>query len=658
MPNVHTQSITVKTRKPKGNQRKPSGGKVTVRVKTPRKRSSSRRRAKNNATKVVVTTSKSGGKTRDLKWDVNTRKYRNALSIGNSATVRKYVMQALLPYNCVPSRILEDANTNDDPTAVASNYEYYDINLTKLMKTNLQVISDPDVPRCGALAGGARVWGDFQNGVPIVSIMDTRLLAIVPERTNSGLPRTLPCTYRATAFMNPIQQEPGQFVLAASNESLGFLSPPDQFRMLDTDVLWLDMLDLVPVKYEPLGYEAPYGPIHPVLDADNSRYFWVDAHGTATSVAHDSNGSVIEVTFVPRTGMDIDSGSTGQQETVKLVVEKLSTSTMESDKVLLMADFEDQLPDHLTRAGVPIQISGYYRVGIKGLFNDTLMNTANNRYADGFEVNYHLSRQLNIVSKHIVNTNCVLVTDPNSHVMQVKEQCLSASMLISNSTPEASKGGRVYASILPNGSNWQALTSDLSKLRSSVQNSNRKFNGDLSKGVYGWLHCQNYGFRPFNDVISFTNSGSAGCLRSYSLTQKTTTPGSQLRGCNVFYLQPPAVSGNAGINTNSFGDQVFTLQMAVNFEYTTQSLIPVTAPVMLNAAVMQEVRNILMLSPTFTENPLHIADFKRIAESAGDFYRAHRGKFQTAFSALASFGNPVLKALGMAANAADGALLG
>lgn len=657
MPNV-SKSISIKTPKPQGRQRKSSGGKVTVRVKTPGKGPNPRRRGKARNTKVIVTTAKSGGKSRDLKWDVNTRKYGSALSIGSSATVRKYVMQALLPYNCVPSRILEDANTNDDPTAVTSNYEYYDINLTKLMKTNLQIIEDPDVPRCGALPGGSRVWGDFQNGVPIVSIMDTRLLAIVPERTNSGLPRTVPCTYRTTAFMNPNQLSPGKFVLAASNESLGFLSPADQFRMLDPDVLWLDMLDLYPVKYELLGYDTPYGPFHPVLDADNSRYFWIDAHPTATSVAHDNNGSVVEVTFTPRTGMDVDALSTGQQDTVKLVVEKLSTSTMESDKVLLMADFENQLPDHLTRAGVPIQVSGYYRIGIKGLFNDTLMSTANGRFADGFEINYHLSRQINVVSRHIVNSNCVLVTNPNSHVMQVKEQCLSASMLISNSTPEASRGGRVYASILPNGSNWQSLTSDLSKLRSSVQNANRKYAGDLSKGVYGWLHCQNYGFRPFNDVVNFIDSGSEGCLRSYSLTQKTTTPGSQLRGCNVYYLQPPAVSGNAGVNSNSFGDQVFTLQMAVNFEYTTQSLIPITSPVLLNSAVMQEVRNILMVSPTFTENPLHIADFKKIAESAGNFYKNNRGKFQTAFSALSSFGHPLLKALGLAASAADNALLG
>lgn len=653
-------TVSVKVKTTKGNKRRSNrGGKVTVRVKQskPRSRSGGRKKATNNRPKVTVTRIKDTGsvrsKTGSRDWAVATRKFGPTLGSGSSGIVRKYVMQALLPYNCVPSRILEDTHTNDDPTAVTSNFEYHDINLTNIMAVIPQPLSFDNIPSCGTLPGGYKLWGDLTKGVPIVSIMDSRLLAIVPERSPYGYPRTVPCTYRAKTYMNAIQQAPGQFVAAASNESLGYLTTPDQFRFLDPDVLWLDFCDLEPVKYE-TGFEAIYGPIHPALDADNSRYFWVDAVSSeGNHVAHDNVASVIEVTFVPRTGLSVDQMSTTQANTMKLVVERLSTTSMDADQVLLMADFEDQAPDHLTRAGVPIQTSGYYRVGLKGLLNDTLMNLAIGRFIDDITINYHLCRRINVASRHIVNTNCVLVSDFNSHVMQVKEQCLSASMLISNATPEAARGGRVYASTLPNGSSWTQLTSDLTKLRASTQNANRKFTGDLSTGVYGWLHSQNYGFRPFNDVIGFTDSGSQGCLRSYSLTQKTTTPNSQLRGCNVYYLQPPVISTSSA----SFGDTIMTLQMAVNFEYTTQSLIPVTAPVMLNSQAMMEMKNILMLAPTFTENPLHLSDFKKIAEAAGNFYKSNRGKFQAAFGAMASFGNPVLKALGLAANALDGALL-
>lgn len=646
MSNVKSDvRVEVRGKKPSRKQR--ASEKVTVKVNNPK--SKTRRRSSSRGSKPAVkiaysfpkSTRKRNSKARARTIQIHNRTYSGAIG-GSPDLVRKYVTQALLPYNCTPTRILEETDTNSDPTAVTSNIEYYDLNLTELMQTNM--LDPTDVPTPGQLPGGVFVWGDLSKGVPVVSTMDSRLLAIVPSRTLPGpLPRIDTVGYRSSNFVNPSQLSPGQFQVITCN--LGDNVPPSGslLKFVDPEgVLWLDLDDLSPISNDP-NYLAPYGPIHPVLDAGNSRYFWVDAHSTGSDMdAKQENGSCIRVNLVPRGTLTVNVVASGLENTLRLVVQRLSTSTNEVDALTYSAIFPDAATDVPTGASALIQVSGYYRVGLSGAFADP-GSTVTSSYFDSCIVDYYASKHLNVFSRHIVNTNLLKITDHNSRILMVKEQCLSSSMLISNETPAIVKGGRAYATTLPNGMSWSALSSSPSTIRSVQTNANRKYAGDLSHGAYGWLHCNNYGFRSFNEVISFQTSGSYGVLRSYSLSQRTNTPLTQLRGANVYYLVPPSQSNpiNSGL-----GAAIFTLCMTVNIEYTTTSLIPVTAPVRINQSAIIAMKNTLMYAPTFTENSLHIADLKKVVEMAGNFYKKHRGAFQAGFGALAAFGHPIAKALG------------
>lgn len=519
--------------------------------------------------------------------------------------------------------------------------------------------SDNDYPACGTYSNSLKVWGDLSVSVPVVSILDYRLLAVVPCRSaDQVLPRTGTVCYSSSEFYNHIQQSPGVFTVPAPVYFDGAppaVAPNNRNISSDGSVMWLDFSDFNP-DFSYGGTESVYGVLHPALDNQRDRYIWIDAHSTENNMeAKQENGSVLEVFLTPRSGLRIgpDEATESNLTTLSLVIQRLPSAS-ESNDDFRRSQFYLAATDVQSMAAVLVQKSGYYKIGIFGSFLDDDPNILDKTF-DSVKISYFASKKLNVFSRHIVNTNIPITTDIGSKTFMVKEQTLAGAMLLSNDSPEIVKGGRMYAVSIPNGNSWLHYTSNPALLKSSNSDSNLKYSGDLSSGAYGWLKNDHLEFRTANEVVSYS-TGSNGTARSFSIAAMSESSESIVRGCNVYSLIPPTG------NLNTLANSVFTLMMVSVFEYTTESQVPVISYPPADPFTASGVQNILTGAPVFTCNPLHLADFSRLisgaARSVSEFYQSNRDWFRTGFKALSAFNSPIISGLGIAATAADQALFG
>ena len=118
---------------------------------------------------------------------------------------------------------------------------------------------------------------------------------------------------------------------------------------------------------------------------------------------------------------------------------------------------------------------------------------------------------------------------------------------------------------------------------------------------------------------------------------------------NVYNIIPPA--GNVTGTT-------LQIQYSLLMEYTTENQTPVVSSEAYSNEVVNEMWQILSKTNTFSENPLHMEKFMQAVRDAmtdiGHFYGKHREGFRNLFTALQSFGLPIVSAIGRAGNIADG----
>lgn len=566
----------------------------------------------------------------------------------------------MLPYDGPVVRQRKLQNDIASPSAITRNYQFYTLDYGRLFNTDGANIE----PRSGIRSNGQKVWGDLTTYVPFVNTLDYRLLGIVPSRYAAELPVARRISYTATEFLNAEQAGSGMFYIPKEAGPDGSPIGPEKYRMINdgTSILWLD-----PVDWHPVGAQisedsdASYGLVHPALDADDGRYVWIDA----------TNGVGDEIDFLRMSNVscrfEIPNGfftipdqlpDTPNETITKFVCQRLSPDGQGNDTEGIGESYfplqpfvSDGVNTYITY--LPIKYSGYYKFGVSGGFVEN-MATNVELVLRNFRLIYTVSDIINVVSKHIVNPNVVLSSYGKASFM-TREQANCASCLVRNTTPVLMKGGMIYAVSPTDADGWDSFTSNFSKITGYGAPSNRLYSDNFEKGCYGWVRqLAGSTFRTAQQTSDYTEGsyfsgyghGSVG-LRSYSISRDQENLNTRLRGMNIFAIVPPGSNPNVAPNNINMNCQ---LLFTVQYEYTTDSQIPLQQTQMYSNDINEEVMAILSEVNTFTENPLHLRALGNIAKEIGgsisNFYSQHRTAIGGVFTALSAFGGPVASVLG------------
>lgn len=622
--------VTVTT---KGKQRKRSSSKSRGRTR-PRSRQRSASIVRKEIRPGIRTIRKANGILRKSTGKMHS--VMSARTISDPAT-KSLVMSSVLPYEGPMLRVRAGQQSSiSTSSATTRNHIFYDIDLQSVMAVDSV---------CGTVANRA-VWQNLHEEVSIVSILDARLMGVVPFRTNVVNENNI---YSATLFMNPNQDIAGVFVFEKDNVLIfGTGGNVRSFGDVNDDVYWLD-----PVDWYPAGNSDIYGDIHPALDGPDGRYVWIDAMEPDELVL--ANQSTITCSLTDLSPIwTIPSNGDGRTSTVYLVVESLQKTSNQNDTLVYRGTFLPGGGGGLgwsTAASAIVEQSGYYRVGVAGqmVLDPNVAQDTLNPFTCHFALQYALDRRINIGSRHILNKNIITSSTPSSFNLFDTFAANFGSCLVKNTTPDLFKGGMVYAVTNSTDDSWYTFTSDLDKVISSTADPKLVYNGMWKKGCYGWLRNSCFGFRPGVATTTCKDGTQISCIRSWSISRMSDRENSKWRAMNVYTLSP-AEAFAAKITT--------TLLFTVQFEYTTLSQIPVqSSKAILN---IQPALQALCEAPSFTENPLHLGKFMEIVRSAGrnmlEFYKDNRKTAVPMFAALSSFGGPIGSMVGRALTGLDSAL--
>lgn len=606
------------------------------------KRSSSRKRKNKFKGKVTTTTVKrvsqpklnAGRKPRAYKF-VNSRAIRASTSGATTAKSRAICLNATLPYEAAPVRIRSGGvgTCYSKPTAVAKHFVTYNMNLADIMGTNEKSTSLYS-PVCGYV-NGYPIWSDLKQGVPIVSILDHRILAIVPNRATIGDSSLgYRWTYKTDTFVNPGLLQSNSINI--SYNAADALAPDRKRLIFGRDgVYWLDFTDFNIFTSPPGTTNTPYGATHPGIDYEGKRYVWIDS--ASTEFMPPANTLAV-ITFVctmnncvPIVDPD-DAGETSLKFIVQMLPDDSNNDVQTqtgSVKVTTGVTYSSNI--------VPKQ-SGYYCFGLQGY---VMMNaiSVNDALLETVSIQYNTDQGLNVFSKHVVNPN-VVTSNPIEQNFFVSEQTNGGSLLIRNVTPNISAGGTVYAICSQDQNPWFATTAYITTVTTQNTLPCLRYTGPLEKGVYGWLRNENRGFRQSVDTVRYANGTTSSVIRSWCASRKSVTPNSRARGVNVYWLVPPTPSAST-----TAVPTIINLHYCVQFEYTTLNQTPLVSTSGIEEDELKGAMRLLQTTMTFTENPLHLPGFLNAINGAfgsvKDFYNRNRGGFQTLFKGLSSFGGPI-----------------
>lgn len=578
-------------------------------------------------------------------------KFGGRVSRELSREAKEIALSTLLPLSAKPCRVRSDAfTTTNISSACTRHFRFHSLDCGKLLQ-----VEGGHYPKSGHLPGGGDVWGNMMTQFSIVSILDSRLYAIVPSRVGKEYPRVGAVSYYANRFMNQESPSAGQLQFFTSS-SITVATPCDIVKVNDDNVMWLEPVDFYPSLGSGYDPEIMYGEVHPVLDFEGGRYVWIDANDPENNLDIDDNFCTFAFfVFTLATGARIDTEMASLTDgSLSFCCQRLPNDADRNGDIRY-GNFQQAVGPNDTRAHIQIQSSGYYRFGLKGYLTldppgfGTLLTNVN----FGFKV----CRQINVLTRHLINDN--LTKGEYEKRMFATEQCVSGSMLIKNVSPKVNLGGQIYALSVATDEAWYRLTENPEKIKTSNTDPTLRYAGNLDTGAYGWLRNANLGFRTCHDVMNSNNDYHESCLRSYSISRKSNVAGERIRGMNVYNIIPPSTQEDGLVKIMG---TTLQLQMAVQLEYTTENQTPLTSSDAYDFAVFRETYQVLSRTNTFSENPLHIEKFTNAARNAWDrisgFYSANRNSFRNLFDVLSTFGIPVLSGFGKLASVVDTTLGG
>jgi len=551
----------------------------------------------------------------------------------------------LLPYEGALARVrTKGQSCVSESSAVSRNHVFYNIDISSVVQND---------SLCGQLYDQSRVFQNLNSQTYVINVLDARIVGIVPHRKSSNLNN--PCSYFCNSFMNPNQIDASTFLFKRQVAGFGTAGTAERFFGKNSDdVFWLDFCDFAPTNASDM-----YGPLHPPVDGPEGRYIWIDAQV-------DEPGDVQEVTNVQITMDKINVWIIPQkipgnvlQSDVFWIAESLPTSSDMTDTVIYSSCF---IPDVV---GIPlagtspmfsslnIKHSGYYRFGLSGRFEKNPLLPGDEVNIDftveNVQMQINTDKRINIGARHIVNPNIVTTNTPGAFNLFDRIATNFGSCLIKNVTPSLFKGGQMYAISNVTDKFWHDFTRDGTSVTSSSSDPTLTYAGNLSKGAYGWLRNEHFGFRPGVEVGTF-GTAIASTTRSFVATRLTDRENAMIRAQNVYLIVPPPQGTNIG---NVFPK--FTAMFTVQFEYTTLNQIPVQSSRAIDD--LDGAMQVLKRTNTFTENPLHLGKFGDIIKNAGrtivDFYKDNRSAAKGVFSALSAFGGPVASIFGRAGSVMD-----
>lgn len=570
---------------------------------------------------------------------------RSIPAVGHTVETKALLSAMLLPYEGALVRVRPGGESCiSKSTAISRNHIFYDLDVSSL-------ITDGSV--CGQLLGGARVFENLSDSVSVVSVLDARIVGVVPRRKTAMIGN--PSQYICSAFMNPNQTSQNQFYFNRIVSGFGLQGTNERyFGLNEDDVYWFDFCDFVSSNGADL-----YGSLHPPVDGPDGRYIWIDAQNDETDNINTQTtfqlAATKDSTWLVPPSIDGDLF----QSKCFLVLETLPTSTNTSDVIRYTSCF---LPDDMATpigttttivTSATVRHSAYYKIGICGkvvknpaiVGNEVLANLEINIVS--FQMN--IDSRINVGADHIVNPHIVSTNTVGAYNLFDTIATNFGSCLIKNVGPSIYKGGQIFGISNVTDKFWYDFTQDRKAITSSSSDPTLTYSGSLSKGIYGWLRNENFGQRPGAEVQK-VGSDTVSTLRSWTATKLTDKERSKIRAQNVYLIVPPTTATPGAIMPTKVN-----LMFTVQYEYTTMNQIPQQSS---NAITdYKAALHVLQATNTFTENPLHLGKFAEIIRSAGrsilGFYKDNRSAIQGVFSAMSAFGGPVGSVFGKAGGVID-----
>lgn len=558
-------------------------------------------------------------------------------SSGLSKQAQLVALNTLLPYEAPPIRIREEETSLFSmSTALAKHFNFYDIDTGDLINKGRI---------CGNISGGAPVWPNLETSLSIVSILDSRIYAIVPSFNDFDKGQL---KLQARTFLNPNQTSLGtfEFSLTAPTPLVA-----NKVRLINGG----EPYHLYPDDFTVLnGSTEAYGNKHPCVDFEGRRHIWIDAisplavpQSTTVSCKFDAAGIQI-----PNNAGGGGVPLNGNEGTLIFSAHRINGS-LEEDGNNISCSFNIGTGPNF-EAQLVVPVSGYYSFSLMGAVY-TVVDTGLSVAFTNFRISVDIDTRITCVSKHLVNTQ-VFPTAGKTPFFAT-EQTHSGSLLIRNTTPNLSKGGMIYAITPGTDMTWWNSTSQ-ANVKNEVGLATNRYQGPLDKGAYGWLKPQVRGFRPCNDISTLQDGSSVSVIRSYVASRKSAVKVNHPRGMNIYTISPPAEGGIGSAVTPT----TLTLISTVQFEYTTTNQTPVVSNRAIEMEHVKMAAQLLSQVDVFTENPLHLpqlmAAIQSLGRGASNFYKNNRSAFAPIFGALSAFPNPIVATLGKAATGLDSLLFG
>lgn len=558
-------------------------------------------------------------------------------SSGLTRQAQLVALNTLLPYEAPPIRIREEETSMFTmSTALAKHFNFYDIDTGDLVNKGRV---------CGIISGGAPVWPDLETSISIVSILDSRIYAIVPSFQDLGKGQL---KLQSRTFLNPNQSASGVFEFPLTQP---FPPVPNKVRLINGG----EAYHLYPDDFFVLsGSSDSYGTRHPCIDFEGRRHIWIDAMSPiavpqATTVSCQFTAVGIQL---PNNAGGGGVAQNGNESTMLFCAHRINGS-LEEDSNNISCSFDVGTGPNFS-ATLTIPVSGYYSFSIIGSLY-TVVDSVVNATLTNFRVSVDLDTRISCVSKHLINNQ--LFPTAGKTPFFATEQTHSGSLLIRNTTPNLSKGGMVYAITPGTDMTWWNATSQ-ANVKSEVGLATNRYEGPLEKGAYGWLKPQVRGFRPCNDISTLQDGSTVSVVRSYVASRKSPVKANHPRGMNIYTISPPSEGGLG----SAISPTTLTLISTVQFEYTTTNQTPVVSNRAIEMEHIKMAAQLLAQVDVFTENPLHLpqlmAAIQSLGRGASTFYKSNRASFAPLFGALSAFPNPVVSSLGKAAIGLDQLLYG
>lgn len=651
--NRHSFVLHLMGRRSRSNSRNPNP-KITVKVKGGSKGGQKKPKSK---VKVVVSTKQKRGNRQPTgaqrmrvamsRGAAPMRSRAMSLPGGYSKEARSVALSTLLPYEASPLRLRADAGDSYAMTsAVAKHFNYYDLNVSELVAQNLV---------CGILPGGRPVWPDLDKQVNVVSILDAKVWGIVPSAKPIAALAIQP-RYLVRSFMNANQVSPGKFRISNMQLALpGGAAAVSVERKVNGGEPMDLYFDDWPYSSGPIEC---LGPKMVAVDYAGKRCVWIDSIGDGGTV---QTATIVYVLFNTSSPVQLVNnqslgGATlnGNESTLSLLATRVGGSADEEVSSMTCSFALGTGPQFVAVCRIPT--SGYYHFSIVGALY-LLTPSTTDLDLENFSISVDYDSRITCFSKHLINSQ--LFSASTKVPFFASEQTNAGSMLIKNSTPILSRGGMVYAVSPSSNATWWNSIAD-NDIRNEMGLTNSRYSGPLEKGIYGWLRPQVRGFRTCNDTQLLGDGTVATTLRSYIVSRKTPEDVFHARGMNLYSLVPPSpnIPGIGGAATPCN----VTLISAVHFEYTTLNQTPIQSNHAIGIDHLRAATRMLGDVDVFTENGAHVDAFlsaiRSMAGSVKSTYNKYRSGIVPIFSALSSFGHPVVSGLGKAALAADAVING